>query len=160
MSDRLRLRPARNEDGDALARLIAAVFAEYPGCIFDREAEFPELDAIAGDFAAKGGAIWVAEQDGAVIGSLGIVPLPEGGAELHKLYVDAAARGSGAAPALLGQALAWARTRGCAWIELWSDQRFTRGHRFYEKHGFRRTGAERVLDDLSCSAEFHYRREL
>ena len=41
------IRPATDGDGDAIADLIEAAFAEYEGCLFDRAAEFPELDAVA-----------------------------------------------------------------------------------------------------------------
>lgn len=55
------IRKATNRDGDQIAILIDAVFSDYPGCIFDRAGEFPELDAIADDFTAGNGCIWVVE---------------------------------------------------------------------------------------------------
>jgi GNAT superfamily N-acetyltransferase len=39
---------------------------------------------------------------------------------------------------------------------LWTDTRFEAAHRFYEKHGYVRQGAIRILDDLSKSLEFRY----
>ena len=39
---------------------------------------------------------------------------------------------------------------------LWSDTRFDRAHRFYEKRGYVRHGPIRVLHDLSNSLEFGY----
>ena len=39
---------------------------------------------------------------------------------------------------------------------LWSDTRFDRAHRFYEKRSYVRQGPIRVLDDISNSLEFGY----
>ena len=153
------LRPAVDADGDRLARLIAACFAEYDGCVFDR-GEFPELDAIARHFATAGGRMWVAEAAGALVASLGVRPAPAAGVELLKVYVARPWRGSGLAASLLDTALAFARDRGASRFELWSDTRFTRAHAFYEKHGFRRTGERRFLADLSDSWEDRFVRDL
>ena len=39
---------------------------------------------------------------------------------------------------------------------LWSDTRFDRAHRFYEKRSYVRAGPIRVLQDISQSLEFAY----
>jgi putative acetyltransferase len=153
------LRPAVDADGAGLAALIAACFAEYAGCVFDRR-EFPELDAIATRFAQAGGRLWIAEDRGRIVGSLGARPAPADRIELLKVYVAAERRGSGLAATLLAAALDFARERGAAAIELWSDTRFTRAHAFYEKHGFRRTGERRFLADLSDTSEDRFVRPL
>jgi putative acetyltransferase len=153
------LRPAVDTDGDALGRLIAACFSEYPGCVFDRPREFPELDAIATHFAAAGGRLWVAEEDGRIVGSLGVRPSPAG-VELLKVYVARHRRGTGLARDLLAAAIVFGRERAAAALELWSDTRFTRAHAFYAKHGFERTGERRVLADLSATCEDRFRRAL
>jgi putative acetyltransferase len=43
---------------------------------------------------------------------------------------------------------------------LWSDTRFSRGHRFYEKLGFVRWPGERYLGDVSETWEYHFRKRL
>mgnify|MGYP001829116333 CR=1 FL=1 len=154
------IRCATDHDGDGLGALIAACFAEYPGCVFDRAAEFAELDAIATHFEQLRGALWVAEQGGAIVGSLGVRPLPSAAVELLKVYVGEPWRGSGLAGRLLEHAVAFACARDAAVLELWSDTRFLRGHRFYEKHGFRRTGESRRLADLSDTVEARFVRPL
>lgn len=155
------LRPARDSDSVPLAALIAASFSEYPGLQFLWD-EFPELRQPASAFAAKGGRLWLAEApDGRIAGSLGATPLPEQGAvELTKVYADPAFRGTGLAQALFGEALAFAKAGGYAEMMLWSDTRFTRGHRFYEKLGFRRWPGERYLADVSATWEYHFRMPL
>jgi len=154
------IRKATNRDGEQVATLIAAVFADYPGCIFDRAGEFPELDAIADDFTAGNGCIWVVEGDGRVLGCLGIKYDPaQKQAELHKVYLDRATRGQGVAQRMLTKALDWLMQThpDCTELVLWTDTRFEAGHRFYEKCGFTRTGETRILDDLSASSEYRFK---
>jgi GNAT superfamily N-acetyltransferase len=57
---------------------------------------------------------------------------------------------------LLAIAEAHARARGATRLVLWSDTRFDRAHRFYEKHSYVRHGPIRVLHDISNSLEFGY----
>ncbi len=159
------IRPASDADGDAIAALIAAAFAEYEGCVFDRAAEFPELDAIASHFAARGGTIWAAESAGGVIGSMALAPTrderaPAGGQEIFKVYVARAARRRGVARALFDTALAAASAADAPEIRLWTDTRFTDAHRFYERCGFARDGAPRECHDLSATWEYLYRLPL
>ncbi|WP_421700019.1 GNAT family N-acetyltransferase [Ancylobacter sp.] len=159
------IRPASDADGDAIAVLIAAAFAEYEGCVFDRAAEFPELDAIASHFAGRGGTIWVAQGPEGVIGSMALAPTrdtdaPAGGQEIFKVYVARAARRRGIARALFDTALAAAHAADAPEIRLWTDTRFTDAHRFYERCGFTRHGAARECHDLSATWEYLYRLPL
>ncbi|MHC8491172.1 GNAT family N-acetyltransferase [Thalassospira sp. SM2505] len=155
------IRPAFNSDGDAIAVLIAGVFAEYPGCVFDRGLEFPELDAIADDFKQADGRIWVVVDPAArVLGCFGVkYDAATREAELHKVYLHRDTRGRGMAQKLMAKALAWLVENhpDCATVMLWTDTRFEAGHRFYEKCGFARTGESRILDDLSASSEYQFR---
>lgn len=155
------IRPARDDDSGPLSALIAASFAEYPGCLFVED-ELLELRRPASYFAAKGGLLWIVDgPDGRMAGSLGVVPVPEQNAvELAKVYVDSTLRGSGLAQALFAKAMDFAEQGGFTEIVLWSDSRFTRGHRFYEKLGFTRWPGERYLGDVSESWEYHFRKPL
>jgi putative acetyltransferase len=156
----MNIRPATDSDGPALARLIATIFAEYPGCLFI-DAEFPELAAPASHYAGHGGTLMVAERDGQVIGSLAVVMTEVAGlAELFKVYVAAEARGSGLAHRLFEAGLVHAKARDANALILWTDTRFERGHAFYEKLGFRREPVMRYLADESASWEYCFRRPL
>jgi GNAT superfamily N-acetyltransferase len=72
------------------------------------------------------------------------------------MYVAASQRGGGLAQALIDAAEGYARERGAAVMKLWTDTRFERAHRFYEKHGYVRQPGLRELHDLSNSVEYHY----
>ncbi|GGG22436.1 hypothetical protein GCM10010964_08270 [Caldovatus sediminis] len=151
------LRPGRDADAAGFIALIGACWAEYPGCVLDVDGEVPELRALATHFAGRGGALWAAERDGRVVGMVGAHPLPGDDAwEICRMYVAAEERGTGLARRLLDAAEAQARAAGARRLVLWSDTRFGRAHRFYEKRGYVRAGPIRVLGDLSNSLEFGY----
>jgi GNAT superfamily N-acetyltransferase len=150
----LTLRPGRDDDAEAYIRLIGDAWAEFPGVIFDVDGELPELRALASHFAALGGMLWLAE-DGS--GMVATRPLREDQAwEIGRMYVAKSARGTGLAQHLLATAEAHARAQGAARMVLWTDTRFEAAHAFYEKAGYVRQGAIRILDDLSKSLEFRY----
>jgi len=151
------IRPGRDEDAEGFIALIDTAWAEFPGCVLDVDAETPELRALASHFAAADGALWAAESDGRLVGMVGTRPLRHDEAyEICRMYVARECRGTGLAQRLLALAEDHARNAGAARMVLWTDTRFEAAHRFYEKHGYVRQGAIRILDDLSKSLEFRY----
>jgi GNAT superfamily N-acetyltransferase len=150
------LRAGRDEDAADFIALIGGCWAEYPGCVMDVDGEVPELRALASFFSRHGGALWVAEMAGRMVGMVGTKPLEDGAWEICKMYVAADCRGGGVAAALIDAAEAYARAGGATRMKLWTDTRFERAHRFYEKRGYVRLGPDRVLHDLSNSVEHHY----
>jgi len=158
----LSIRQATDADGAPLARLIAAVFAEYENCPFVPE-EFPELAAPATHYAARGGQLWVVPGDDAsILGSIAVARHHRTGtAELFKVYLSPDLRGTGLSGRLLETALDHAAGPMAARrVELWSDTRFTRGHAFYAKHGFARMAGLRALHDVAETLEFGFGRDL
>ncbi|MGY4801030.1 GNAT family N-acetyltransferase [Teichococcus aerofrigidensis] len=153
----LSIRPGRDEDAEGYIRLIGTAWAEYPNCVLDVDGEVPELRALATYFATAGGAVWVAEAGGRIVGMVATRPLGSDRAwEICKMYVEASQRGSGLAHTLLGGAEAHAQAEGAERLVLWTDTRFEAAHRFYEKRGYVRAGSIRILDDISKSLEFRY----
>ncbi len=151
------IRPGRDADAAGFIRLIGDCWAEFPGCVFDVDAELPELHALATYFAKADGALWAAEQHGRLVGMVGTRPLRNDAAyEICRMYVAKDQRGSGLAQRLLDVAEEHVRAAGAERIVLWTDTRFDAAHRFYEKRGYLRQGAIRILDDLSKSLEFRY----
>lgn len=156
----MQLRPGRDDDADGFIALIGACWAEYPGCVMDVDGEVPELRALASYYAGQGGALWAAEAEGRVVGMVGTKPLGKGAWEVCKMYADAGQRGTGLAQTLIAAAEQFARAAGGSEMKLWTDTRFDRAHRFYEKQGYARNGPIRVLGDLSNSLEFAYAKPL
>ena len=219
-----RIRPGEDADAEQLIALIGACWALYPGIRMDVDGEMPELRTLASYYAGAGGALWVAEDDGAVLGMAatrphdtdagGVAsgeprandtppPLEGGGCgegfvpheplpatpslkgrgslslatrqsaarespdapasptagrawEICRVYVHPSQHGTGLAHRLLDTAEAHAIVAGAARLVLWSDTRFDRAHRFYEKRSYVRAGPIRVLHDISNSLEFAY----
>jgi len=149
------LRPGQDSDADGLIALIGRCWADYPGCILDIEHEEQELLALASYCAARGGALWIADDAGAVVGMAAVVRGNEAW-ELKKLYVHPDRHGSGLGHQLLDTAEAYASAAGAQRMVLWSDTRFNRAHRFYEKRSWVREGPIRALNDLSHTLEYGY----
>jgi RimJ/RimL family protein N-acetyltransferase len=150
---------ARPADGPAVVRLIGRVFAEY-GFLYDPALEVPDLFAFDRHYAPPHGAFWVIREGGDVVGSVGVERLPDGAAELHRLYLDGHLRGRSLGRALVEAVLAWCRAGRIARLVLWSDTRFDRAHALYERMGFHRTGERTIPGDVNNSREFRYEREV
>ncbi|HXA24554.1 MAG TPA: GNAT family N-acetyltransferase [Acetobacteraceae bacterium] len=150
------IRRGRDDDADGFIALITACWGEYPSIRIDINTEAPELRALASYYAGKGGALWAADADGRIVGMIGVVPHADGAWEIVRLYILQPCRGTDLAPRLLAIAEAHARAAGATRLLLWSDTRFDRAHRFYEKHSYVRHGSIRVLHDISNSLEFGY----
>ena len=156
----IRFRPAADTDGPALARVIATIFADYPNCHFV-PAEFPELDAPATHYAARGGCLWVATRGDRIVGPLALARAARPDVfELFKVYLLPEARGAGLAGGMLAEATAFARAGGARRLRLWTDTRFSEGHRFYERNGFARLPGSRAVPDASDTWEFAYSRPI
>ena len=142
--------PATDADSPALAALIGRCWADYPGVLLYPE-EIPELDALASYYAGQGGMLWTTpERDGMVAARPGPAAW-----EICRVYVHPGRHGSGLGHALMDVAERHAAGHGAEMLELWSDTRFARAHRFYEKRGYRR-GGTRALHDLCNSVEHHF----
>jgi len=148
------IRPGR--DSDDFIALTWACWSQYPGVRMDVDAEMPEYRALATYYAGLGGALWAAEQDHSVVGMIATRPLDDGAWEICRVYVHPSLHGSGLGRALLDTAERHARD--ASRLVLWSDTRFERAHRFYEKHSYVRSGPIRVLNDISASLEYRYEK--
>ncbi len=155
----LRIERAEAVDAPAVVDLIGRVFDEY-AFVWEPRTEVPDLFAFERHYAGDTGALWVARLGARVVGSVAVERLPDGRAELHRLYLDAGLRGRGVGLALVETVLAWCRARGIAELVLWSDTRFDRAHRLYERMGFRRTGERALPGDVNATREYRYERRV
>jgi putative acetyltransferase len=146
---------ATADDVAPVIALIGRVFDVY-GLVFDPAVEVPDLLAFTRHYAPPHGAFFVVRGRGEAVGSVGIERLDGASAELHRLYLDPALWGRGVGRALVEAALAWCRAAGFRRVILWSDTRFDRAHRLYERLGFLRTGERTIEADVNASREYGY----
>jgi len=137
------LRAARREDVPALVALIAA---DQLGATRDGVRDEADLAAYMNAFEAIDGdpahILIVAEAAGQVVGTMQLSFLPglarRGAlrAQIEAVRVAASLRGSGLGGAMVEWAIAEARRRGCALVQLTTDKSRLDAHRFYQRLGF------------------------
>jgi N-acetylglutamate synthase-like GNAT family acetyltransferase len=84
----------------------------------------------------KGGYIWMAEADGKIVGSAGLMKEEEGVYELVKMAVTESYRGKGISRLLIERCLYKAREIGATKVTLFSNHQLQRAIGLYEKYGF------------------------
>ena len=156
MSDHWATRLVEDSDAKALFQLIEHCFAPYEGVVVEPEGIDSDLNSYASELKKIGGQGFVVELAGNIIGLVSGAPICADRYQLKKLYLHEQARGSGLATQLVSvvEDLAW--RAGAKSLELWSDTRFVRAHRFYERVGFERQEETRELHDLSNSIEYQF----
>jgi putative acetyltransferase len=133
-------RTIEERDNKELAGLIRTVFREFkidrPGTVyFD-----PTTDDLYSLFQKPGSIYWIAEEEGKVIGGCGIYAtpgLPEGCAELVKLYLTSSQRGKGTGRQLLEKSIEAAKNLGYSQLYLESLPELDKAIGLYEKEGFK-----------------------
>lgn len=111
--DGVEIRSYRPEDREDVARLVAEVLDEY-GFTVD-----PLLEADLDDPQQAYGAVWVAADEGEVVGSVAVRLVDDGQvAELKRMYLKPAYRGRGLGRSLLGRAIEWAQSENCESVVL------------------------------------------
>ena len=133
-------RNLEQKDNKEIADLIRAVFREFkidrPGTVyFD-----PTTDDLYSLFRKPGSVYWIAEDDGKIIGGCGIFStpgLPDGCAELVKLYLSSDQRGKGTGRVLIEKSIESARKLGYRQIYLESLPELQKAIGLYEKQGFK-----------------------
>ena len=125
----MNIRPARDDEVDALAELYARTQRRmtYLPPMPDEHIPF-----VAGNIGGND-EVWLAEDEERILGFLAIAHSQrDGGDVLERLYVEPDVQGQGIGTALLEQAKAL-RPGG---LVLWVFQKNTGAIRFYERHGF------------------------
>ena len=95
------------------------------------------LDDPEGIILNNGGFIWMAEADGKIVGSAGLMKEHEGVYELVKMAVTGDYQGKGISKLLIDTCLTKAREIGAKKLTLFSNHQLERAIGLYENYGFR-----------------------
>ena len=134
------IRENRAEDNAVLPQIIRKSFHDFEvkntsGTVYTD----PTTDDLYALFQTEKSALFVAEEDGLVLGCCGIFPtnnLPEDTTELAKFYLSKEARGKGIGKLLLEKCLEKAQDLGYKKVYLESIPEFSKAVSIYEKQGF------------------------
>lgn len=134
----VRIRDYREADTDEIIDLV--LYCQNWGDRAEKTVDDqPELKNIRAAFIESGGGFWVAEEDGRVVGSIGLICRGETGImKKFFLYDEYRGRPERFGRQLYGRLLERARARGLRTLVLDTPGDTERAHRFYEKAGFRK----------------------
>ncbi len=144
------IRQVKPSDSKVLIELIDSVYREYGDkiCLENFDSDLLRVPDI---YHEQGGEIVVAElANGPIAGVHAVVPLSIqlGLYTFRRLYVLPQYRGTTRVGySLMHWAIEYAQQASASRVEFWSDTRFKRAHRFFEKFGFSKTGEVRQCED-------------
>ena len=130
------LRPATNNDREAVTSLVRDVLQEYglktsPG---STDADLRDLEF---NYHARGGRFDVLENtEGQIVGCVGLYPHDTHSVELRKMYLRKDARGKGLGKKLLDHALTTAKQLGYKRVTLETASVLKEAIKLYTKYGF------------------------
>lgn len=121
---------------------VRALFTEYIdslGLDLGFQNVEAELAALPGDYAPPRGAMLLVELDGSPVGIGAMRPLPDGSAEMKRMYLRPAARGAGAGRTLATAIIDAARAAGYRRMRLDTQRELAAAVTLYHTLGFAET---------------------
>jgi putative acetyltransferase len=137
VSDTLTTRSATNADGDQIQRLVFGILDEYKLSpdINGTDADIADIEA---NYLGRGGVFEVVEnENGTIVGTIGLYPLNETTIELRKMYLHPSIRGQGLGKKLLERIIKRARELGYLRVYLETASILKAAVHLYESAGFR-----------------------
>ena len=127
------LRPG---DLGSIVRMHGTVYAAEHG--FDTTFEAYVAGPLARYVLAPsdGDRLWVADNDGVLVGSVAVIEASADEGQLRWFLVDPAARGQGIGSLLLTEAVQFAQERGYKWVFLWTVSQLASAAKLYRTAGF------------------------
>lgn len=133
-----RLRPLCSGDIGWIIHRQGVLYAEEYGWDTTYEALVAEiLAAFVKGFDPAAEGAWVAERQGAIVGSVFLVKASTEVAKLRLLYVEPSARGLGIGTHLVQECIRGAREKKYRALTLWTNDVLVSARRIYEAAGFR-----------------------
>ena len=152
----LTIRPATNDDGERVSKLVSEVLAEF-GLEADPDTTDADLKDIEANYLQRGGLFEVIEdRQSNLLGSFGLYPIDKTICELRKMYFVPSARGLGLGKQILQRAIARARELGFKQIVLETSSKLIAANRLYAKFGFEPAES----DHLASRADQFYKLDL
>ncbi len=130
------LRPATNEDREAVAALVSTVLQEY-GLKHEPCGTDTDLGDLEFHYARRGGRFDVLENDSReIVGCIGLYPVDTHSVELRKMYLRKDVRGKGLGKKLLDHAVSSAKEMGFKRVTLETSTVLKEAIKLYTKYGF------------------------
>ena len=139
------IRRFRAEDGAACRALVEAVLPAY-GLKVDFNGADSDLVDVAKSY--DGGAFFVIEEKGALVGMGGARRLSPTRAEVRKMYFLPEIRGQGFGRKMLDEIVAFCRKEGIRTLTLETASPLEEAVRLYERYGFKRDDS--LLETKRC----------
>ena len=124
-------------DEDAVITHILSIQRDEFGIPITAEDQ-PDLRAVAEVYQPGTGGFWVAEREGRIVGTIGLIGFGDRQGAVRKMFVAEEARGAGqgVGAKLLAVMVDHARAQRLAAITLGTLDMLQAARRFYEKNGF------------------------
>ena len=154
----IKIREIQEKDNKEIEKIIRSCLIEYGANHEGTAWTDPNLGRFSEIYNEEGNKYWVAEEDGKVVGGVGIGRMNSNICELQKMYCIREIRGKGVAHKLIEIALDYAKNyyKKCYLETL---ENMIEAQKFYEKNGFKRV-YEPVVETEHFACDVRYIKDL